>query len=665
MRRLPPLLALLAATLLLMAVAFADARPTVFYDSHGYDVMGRNLIETVTDYPASIQFKMKPGVQWDSYPNPTDRLIDPATMGARSGYYGVLMHGAWRIGSLWLLAAIQSFLAAWVIYLLWRTLAPKAPGWSYLAVVSACVIGTSISFFTTFAMPDVFAGIGGGALVLLLTQMDRLKKREILGLWALCLYSMAIHKSHFGTGLLIVFAGAVLVWMMGLPLASVARRFGVALSAAAMAWLAGHALDASYAVRTGYELGHPPFMMARVLADGPGRDYLKYACAHGEKYTLCKYQANVSNSTDLILWSDRKNKGVFNIAPRADRVALEAEEMRFVIGTVKFDPVGQFEASMWDWFQQFTAYQVDDPLRNPSAYLRGRYWPTTILPKLIPNFDACRPPGDCRPPFNFLVLANWHGVVLAGSLLLLAWRLSLRDVRQSVFRRGLKTGEDQARVAAVVLLLLAVAAVNAAVCGILSGPFARYQSRLIWLLPVGAGLTACALPMGLEILTARAAQVWRFGLGLWERLRAIPAIGRFLPPLDGHFMRFCCVGGLGFIVDFTVLKAVVHLGMNPIGGRWVSFSVAVVATWLVNRAWTFQGHAEAHQRSLLREFASYLAVQSVGFAANFAVYTGMLLGISALDGRLLPPMVAGTAAGLVINYLGAKHIVFRRRARAS
>ncbi len=45
MRRIPPLLALLAATLLLMSVAFADGRPTVFYDSHSYDMMGRNLIE--------------------------------------------------------------------------------------------------------------------------------------------------------------------------------------------------------------------------------------------------------------------------------------------------------------------------------------------------------------------------------------------------------------------------------------------------------------------------------------------------------------------------------------------------------------------------------------------------------------------------------------------
>ena len=70
-------------------------------------------------------------------------------------------------------------------------------------------------------------------------------------------------------------------------------------------------------------------------------------------------------------------------------------------------------------------------------------------------------------------------------------------------------------------------------------------------------------------------------------------------------------------------------------------------------------------RALLREFAGYLAVQSVGFAANFSVFTAMVVGLPGLDGRLLPPSIAGTVAGLVVNYLGAKHLVYRRRARAS
>jgi len=142
-------------------------------------------------------------------------------------------------------------------------------------------------------------------------------------------------------------------------------------------------------------------------------------------------------------------------------------------------------------------------------------------------------------------------------------------------------------------------------------------------------------------------------------------IGRFLPPLDGHFMRFCCAGGLGFVVDFSVLKTIVHLGLNPIGARLISFSVAVVVTWLVNRAWTFKAHPTRGLSGLVREFASYVAVQSVGFAANFSVYTAMVIGIPALEGRLLPPSIVGTLVGLLVNYLGAKHLVFRRRAGAS
>ena len=418
---------------------------------------------------------------------------------------------------------------------------------------------------------------------------------------------------------------------------------------------------------------------ANALVSLPFTTASVWQCAHtaqggAQPYVLCKFQANVERSvkvpvsreliSNLILWSDRDTLGVFNLSTRPERVGLESEEMRFVVGVLKYDPLGVGLAALRDFGEELIAFQVGDPLRDPAIFLRGHYWPTTVLPKMIPNFKACRAPGDCKPPFNFEVLAVWQGTVLAASLLALVWRMMLKDVRQAVWRRGLKEGEEPARVAATMLLLAAVLIVNAAVCGILSGPFARYQSRLIWLLPVGLGLTACALPMGLERVQPFVLKVWETILGQWERLRAQPVIGRFLPPLNGHFTRFCCVGTLGFVVDFSVLKTVVHLGVNPLGAKWVSFSVAVVATWLVNRAWTFKGR-RTPGGSVLKEFAGYLAVQSVGFAANYAVFAAIVVGIPALDGRLLPPTVAGTAAGLVVNYLGSKHLVFRRRADAS
>lgn len=664
MRRFAPLLSVLAATLLIMAVAFVDGRPSVFYDSHSYDVMGRNLIQVVEEFPRSVQFKMKPGVKWGDEPVSSDRLIDAAVEGARSPFYGVLLHGTYLIGTLWLLAAIQSALAAWVAYLLWRTLAPRAPLWSYIGLVAGVVVGSSLSFFATFAMPDVFAGIGGGAAVLLFSQADRLKRAEKIGLWLLLTYSLAIHKSHLITAVLLIVVGYALMLLMGKNREVLLKRAGALALAALVAWMSGLAFGAVYKARTGLTLSHPPFVLARVLADGPGRDYLHTACAKDNNaYAACFFAKNVTrySTENLILWSNRRNLGVFNIGNRPTRVRLEDEETAFVLGTLEQEPLKELGAAMLNWGRQLVYIQVDDPLRNPGAFLIGRYWPTTALPKLIPNFDACRPPHSCKPPFSQQPLAWWHGGILILTLGFLVWRLSRRDARAAFSLKGLKRDNEAARVLATLALLLAVVALNAAVCGILSGPFARYQARLVWLVPLAAGLAACALPVSLASAVSLARRGFALVNGLWDRMRLQPVIGRFLPPLNGHLMRFGLVGALGFVVDGAVLEAMIVLGLGPIAGRAVSFPVAVCATWLANRTFTFPDKVE---QSRMREASTYVAVQLVGGAANFAVYSALVHSLQLFNEWPILALAFGAAAGLTINYLGSKHIVFRRRAAA-
>jgi putative flippase GtrA len=665
MRRFAPLFSVLAATLLIMAVAFVDGRPSVFYDSHSYDVMGRNFIQVVEEFPRSVQFKMKPGVKWGDEPVTSDRLIDSEVEGARSPYYGVLLHETYEIGTLWLLAAIQSGLAAWVAYLLWRTLAPRAPLWSYLALVAGVVVGSSLSFFATFAMPDVFAGIGGGAAVLLFTQADRMKRAEKIGLWVLLAYSLAIHRSHLITEVLLIVVGYALMLLMGKNREVLLKRAGVLALAVLAAWISGLVFDAGYKARTGLTLSHPPFVFARVLADGPGQDYLHSACAKDNNaYAACFFAKNITphSTENLILWSNRRNLGVFNIGNRATRERLENEETPFVLGTLEQEPLEELGAALLNWGRQLVYVQVDDPLRNPSAFLIGRYWPTTALPKLIPNFDACRPPHSCKPPFSPTTLGLWHATVLVLALAFLVWRLSQRDVRAAFSLDGLKRDSEAARLVATLALLLVVVMLNAAVCGVLSGPFARYQARLVWLVPLAAGLAACALP---AVSLAPALSLARRGFAvvdsLWDRLRLQPVIGRFLPPLNGHLMRFGLVGALGFVVDAAVLEAMIFLGMGPIGGRAVSFPVAVCATWLANRTFTFPDKIE---QSRMREASTYVAVQLVGGAANFAVYSALVHSLQLFADWPILALAFGAAAGLTINYLGSKHIVFRRRVTA-
>ena len=61
-----------------------------------------------------------------------------------------------------------------------------------------------------------------------------------------------------------------------------------------------------------------------------------------------------------------------------------------------------------------------------------------------------------------------------------------RFARALTRERNARLSEDAKRARAALVLLVVAVALNAAVCGMLSGPFDRYQARLLWLVPCAA-----------------------------------------------------------------------------------------------------------------------------------------------------------------------------------
>ena len=125
----------------------------------------------------------------------------------------------------------------------------------------------------------------------------------------------------------------------------------------------------------------------------------------------------------------------------------------------------------------------------------------------------------------------------------------------------------------------------------------------------------------------------------------------------GQFLRFCCVGGVGFCVDALALMAAIHLlGLEPIPARFLSAVAAILTTFALNRLWAFR-HARATR--LWPALAAYVGVQSLGLGCNVAVYTCCYL--------LLPPplnaplicLAAAAGAALLVNYAGASRVVFK------
>ena len=122
-----------------------------------------------------------------------------------------------------------------------------------------------------------------------------------------------------------------------------------------------------------------------------------------------------------------------------------------------------------------------------------------------------------------------------------------------------------------------------------------------------------------------------------------------------EFLSFAVVGAIGFLVDLGVLYLLApYLGWY--GARVVSFIAAATTTWVCNRHFTFSGRQSG--ASLLREYAHYMLTMLAGALVN---YTAYVITLHWVGGPLAPALgvAIGSCAGLVVNFLSARHIVFR------
>lgn len=129
--------------------------------------------------------------------------------------------------------------------------------------------------------------------------------------------------------------------------------------------------------------------------------------------------------------------------------------------------------------------------------------------------------------------------------------------------------------------------------------------------------------------------------------------------LLGRFGRFLGVGAIGFLVDASVFGAaleVLHLG--TFWSRLLAFVIAALATWALNRRFTFEDRASAAKAS---ELGRYTLASLTAGAANLSTYLVVvwLLGTE----RPIPyvALMAGVGVGLAVNFLLYNTLVFRRR----
>jgi hypothetical protein len=378
----------------------------------------------------------------------------------------------------WPIVALNAALTAWVLWLVVRSLLPRATAGTYLLLVAGLSALTSVSWYVCFLMPDILGPLVYLAIYLLVFARETLSGAERWGLAVLALWGITAHATHLmlAMGLLLLL---VLLWVLvrrvpalrgaisGAGLVRVALLIAVAMAAQ----MGLHA----YLYRRPSLFGnHPPYLMARIIADGPGTLYLQQHCASLD-WAICKSVGHLPDNDDDFLWTEG---GVWSSADKATQQRLMAEEMPLVLATVRAYPRMQAARSWANFIGQIQDFGVNDFDNND--------WMQQQLPLVIPNaatrYARSLQARSAVPTQRFTRLQRWiviPAAVLAVVLLPWIW------LRRRHRLLGL----------AVVVLPALVA--NALVTAVLSSSDSRYQARVIWLLPLLAALIA------MDLLTAR------------------------------------------------------------------------------------------------------------------------------------------------------------------
>jgi len=367
----------------------------------------------------------------------------------------------------WPIVALQGLLAAMVLWWVVRSVVQRSPVWIYLGVVGFLSVFTSASWYVSLIMPDILGPLLYLCIYLLVFAWGTLSKPERWAVAVIAWWATMAHSTH----LLIASVLWVVLGILFLFRWPLLRRDGRSLGVvAAILLLAAGTQVALH----GYLYGkpslngnRPPYLMARIVADGPGRLYLQQNCGHLD-WAICDRVGDLPDNDDEFLWADG---GVWASASPATQARLLQEEMPLVLATLRTYPKQQAAASWANVREQFGDFGVDDFDNNT--------WMEDALDSVIAGGHAryvrSLQANDRVPSGFFTTLQRWVVMVSGVGVVVLAWPLWRRRER---------------RLLGLGAVVVCVVLVNPVVTAVLSSLDSRYQARVIWLVPMLAGLSA-------------------------------------------------------------------------------------------------------------------------------------------------------------------------------
>jgi len=372
----------------------------------------------------------------------------------------------WNVTA-WPILALQALLTSYVLWLVMRSLVARQVVAKFLVLVGMINLTTSLGWYVCFIMPDILGPVLYLTIYLLVFARETLSMRERWTVYAIAGWTMAAHSTHLVLAVAVCMLLGLLLALRWSPMRGRGRK---------IAWVAAIALLAAGAQMAlhGVLYGKPslngnrlPYLTARLVADGPGRWYLQLHCGE-RRWAMCAWVGNLPHTDDDFLWADG---GVWQSASSDAQEQILREEMPLALATVRAYPMAQMRVSLDNFGEELVNFGLWD--FDSNAWIESHL--DTVLPGARAKYQHTRQAQSRLPVVLFSAVQQW---VVMASVLAIVGGVPLLSIR----RRG--------RILGLVAIVVSVVIANALVTAVFSEVDSRYQSRVIWLIPLLAGLIA-------------------------------------------------------------------------------------------------------------------------------------------------------------------------------
>ncbi len=385
--------------------------------------------------------------------------------GPRSPIYALGIYPFHWNSTAWPIVGLNATVTAYVIWLVTRSLLPRRPLLAYAALVVPLAMLTSWSWYVSIVMPDVLGPVLYLSIFLLAFCWESLGRAERVLVGIIAWWAMASHATH------LLLAGGLCILVPGLLIAQGRPRTEWLGAASRVAALVVLVVLGQLAIH--YTLyGEPaidgkrqPHLLARVVADGPGRWYLEENCDRLD-LAICGHLDQLPDDAHDFLFAP---DGVYQSASPAETERIRREELQVVLGTLRAHPWAQLRISAGHAWSQLFRFGIWG--YNPRQMVL--YMLEIVLPDArLGYLESRQARGALQEEiFNrvqYLTVLASVGVIVA--FVLLGRRIWSRQL------------------VGFAALVVAVTLANAVVTGMLSIVDHRFQARVVWLLPLLAGV---------------------------------------------------------------------------------------------------------------------------------------------------------------------------------